>query len=235
MVESDKSKPKLKILLLHGFVQNPDIFESRIKAILSELRKHFTLDYSIPRAPYLIEKDKETSEDKLGWFYMNEEDKTDSSLLEKEELEYLGFDRSYSLIREHLKENKDYQVIFGFSQGSLFANFILSLWDSDKINELLPELKCVVLVANFIEPNPLNTLIKDPIKKALDTEKKVPLPSLHVYGEKDIFIPKEKSIRASEMYVKDQRELHEHPGKHFIPSKRGDLDTYIAFLRRYIK
>ena len=56
---------------------------------------------------------------------------------------------------------------------------------------------------------------------------RIQIPSLHVMGELDALIPLKSSEALMKCYVNPTS--HIHPGNHFVPVKRLDIDRYITF------
>jgi hypothetical protein len=218
---------KGKILFLHGFTQNAKIFEKRVKTLLNALKVNFPgYEFVIPDAPHVLEDNSNEEEVKRGWLYLNPTDKLCCNDFVKEEVEYLGLDKSLKSILG--LGTADVKCIIAFSQGSLITLFLSALiTNNDEYMKYFPNLKCVIITSSFIEPRPLNTEVKDIIFK-----NEYPIPSLHIIGEGDTFILPEKSKKAATLY-KDA-EVYFHPGKHFLPTKKEDLEYFISFLKKYL-
>lgn len=146
-------------------------------------------------------------------------------------------------------ENK-IESIFAFSQGSLLSIILSILIKTDNAyKDLFKDLKCVILCAGFLEPFPNNEELiehKEKIKNILlfnnDIKKEsiaeednhliMPIPILNVFGEADEIIKPEKSKNIEKLYI--NVESFNHPGKHFIPSAKQDIERYVSFLQKYL-
>lgn len=223
---------KKSILFLHGFTQNSLIFNKRLKVIIKELAQKFkNYDFLIPDGPHILElSDIEPDEGyKRGWLYVNEENKMKFEDWDTiQSINYLGLKESVKQLENlSFNNNKNIECIFGFSQGALVTIFI-SLLYQNKLKEVFPNLKCVVIVAGFIDPLPLNEELKD----IVSFEGKINIPSLHIYGSLDEFITPFKSERATKLFYNP--EVYIHPGKHFIPSSKQDVEIISNFMKQYL-
>ena len=175
------------------------------------------------------------SEIKRGWFYLNSENKLDSTDFNIfKELEYKGLKETLILIRKIAEEN-DILGIFSFSQGSLL-NVILGILieSEEEYKNLFCNLKCFIICSGFFNPLPINEELKNNYElfKEIFLEEnnkgekfKIKIPMLNIYGEEDDIITKDKSIRIEEIYSSVLR--LNHPGKHFIPSAMLNYDVHL--------
>jgi predicted esterase len=163
---------------------------------------------------------------------------------EKEVL-YLGLDESIqTLIKLNEENNQNIECIIGFSQGSLLATFLSILITRKEIGDKFPNLKCLIIVSGFIYPLPKNEEIKfyyhnienlylSEIVNNMDESLKIQTPSLHVYGLSDPYIASEKSEKLTNLFSNAER--HVHDGKHYIPTKKENIDAYVNFLNKYCR
>jgi len=238
-MEQNNSEKKKSILLLHGYTQNSDVFEKRMKIFIKSLSKDLS-EYQvlIPNAPHLIDpldNEKEEAEKKRAWLYLNL-----NEFEEKSEVEFKGFKESLNMITEIVEKNK-VEVIFGFSQGSLLATFLSIMISSNiEYKKKFNDLKCVILCAGFIEPFPLNEefkeryeLIKDLVmNKKENKDAFIDIPTLHIYGETDPYIKKEKSQNLEKLFK--NIESYPHPGKHFVPLSKEEVIKYKDFIKKNV-
>ncbi len=114
--------------------------------------------------------------------------------------------------------------------------------------ELFKHLKCFILCAGCLDPYPNNKELlehKDRINKVLfennnnseeDTcdnkDFVISIPILNVFGEADEIIKPERSKNSEKLYK--SVESFNHLGKHFIPSKKPDIDRYVSFLEKFL-
>lgn len=226
-MENNKKKA---ILFLHGFTQNSVVFETRLKVLIKSIKKELP-EYTIliPDAPFVLDE----VNNNRAWMYLNEENKMNSEEFKNKEVVYKGLSTSIECIGK-LCEGYDIQCVFGFSQGSLLAIFLMIILHTKDIG-LFSDLKCVVLVAGFINPIPLNEELNKYVDNCLnnnDYSNKISIPTLHVYGEADEYIPASKSEKALVLF-KDP-ETYVHKGKHCVPSTKGDVEKFLGYLKKYL-
>ena len=191
---------------------------------------------------------KESKEEiQRGWLFLNPENKLDcTEFNEKKEVEYKGLSESLEALKAIASESK-VEAIFAFSQGSLLSLMLGILIETEQsYKELFKDLKCFILCAGFLDPYPSNSELltyKDKITSALHTECSerpgtdkerfsLSIPVLNVFGEADEFIKPEKSKSVEKLFM--NVESFSHPGKHFIPSAKPDIERYISFLGKYL-
>lgn len=230
--------PTQQILCLHGYTQNKTIFSKRMKVLSNTLSEIYNLEFLYPNAPFLLNPNKEVAseEEKLfGWLYFDEEDK----LLNKEKIkewfskdiiEYKGFSASQMLLETYIKCYDNIVCLLGFSQGALIATLLLIQAAEKKLNcDLLRNLKCCILISGLGSPTPSNEEISS-IKEYSLGIKQINVPVLIVIGKNDDYITKQQSESLFK-YFKNY-EVYEHDGKHYVPSKKEDLQVYSKFLEK---
>lgn len=234
------------ILFLHGYTQNSLVFRNRLKVLLSALEKNFkNTKFLFPDAPFVLEENEKSEEIKRAWLFLDEANKLNSTLFEKEkEVTYFGLKESLNDLSKLNEENNyDIECIIAFSQGSLLATFLSILISQSEMKIKFPRLKCVIIVAGFIYPMPKNEEIAFYLEKVsmlyqndgvvnLTEEEKIQIPSLHVFGSSDPYIIPEKSDRLTHLFAGSEKFIHE--GKHYVPTKKEDIQVYINFLKKYL-
>ena len=230
-----------KILFLHGYAQNANIFNIRTKNLQKQLNKKFNnkFEYIFPDAPLILEKEDQTVENEIirGWLKFNNIDDFYSATSVK----YSGLKESIESIFKIGDDNKEIEVIISFSQGTvlLILIIILSLYKTDKYNfkEHFPNLKCLICVSGFFRPFPENDEFQDLIDEVLNKDeklvKKFDIPMMDVYGQNDQFVQNEKSKEITKFFNK--YEIFCHKGKHYVPSSKADIVKFEEFLEKYLK
>jgi predicted esterase len=234
-----------KILFLHGFTQNSIVIQKRLKVLTKAIEQNFpNLSFLFPDAPFILEEHNELLQEeeiKRGWLYLNNENKMECQKFQENEVQYLGLETSLNYLSDLAKLHNNIECIFGFSQGALISIFISALIQKGVLNNVFPNLKCIILVSGFFHPFPLNEELKSFYiisKSAYETnsipdEEKIKIPVLNVYGEKDEFIIPTKSEKVNLIY--ENSRTHVHKGKHFIPTSKDDLEVFINFLEKFFK
>jgi predicted esterase len=226
-MDNKQITPKGKILFLHGFTQNSEVFESRIKVILKQL-KSINYDYIIPDGPHIVKNSEYTSEIQRAWFYLDETDRLahgNFKLVDK--ITFLGLDESLDKVKEIILKEEITSII-SFSQGCIISLILNAMKEENEFQEIFKNLKCVIHAAGYGIPYCDNY---EKYVKYFTLDKQITLPSLHIYGKLDEFIEPYRSARLVEFY-KDP-EVYIHEGKHCVPSKKTDLEKIIQFLAKY--
>ena len=202
-----------KILLLHGSRQTGELLLGRLDRFRRRLLAELDLEFVAPDAPFEVSCcDSQRSEDgdslQLTWWELHENT-------------YRGLEVTLDRLKSHTWNDDELVGIMGFSQGARLLHLILLLRQNQATTTLLPSLKFAILVSGYDAPLPENLSIDDPGK--------ISLPSLHIFGQNDSLILPEQSKALMEKYSLPQ--VYSHPGRHFIPEKKSDVDTYLSFIR----
>jgi len=107
--------------------------------------------------------------------------------------------------------------VLGFSQGGLLASILCYLQNSPQ--NPFPKFNFAILIAAFLPS-------AEPWKSLFD--QKCSVPTLHIFGNKDIFIPNHESQALAACF--EEAETWEHPGGHFIPNdKDKKINKFILY------
>jgi len=226
-----------KILFLHGYTQNSLVFQKRLKVLTKTLTNLFNVDFLFPEGQYIINQEKENTEKKLeseeeiqrGWTHVAE---YPDNFFDLKEVEYIDINQSIDQIQQIFEKNTGIECIFAFSQGSLLALLVLAMMSEGKLKDSFKSLKCAVLASGFISPFPTNDNLQF-VKSYVEGEKKISLPTLHIYGKNDDFVKSSLSERVTKMF--ESPEIFEHDGKHFVPSKKDDIEKIVNYLGKYLE
>ncbi|KAI9016448.1 serine hydrolase FSH [Phycomyces nitens] len=236
---------KLRILCLHGMVQNGPVFRKKTAVIRKKLDKIAELVYVT--APHLIVDPRYTSDahreaaadenaslesKPFGWWHP-----TPSGATPKDH--YKGFHESVEYLKTILIEKGPFDGVFGFSQGAGLAAVMAELLENREMTPSLvpkdfghPAFKFAIICAGFklIAQDDTQALFSKPIKT----------PSLHIYGEQDTLIVPEKAIALSELFVDPV--ILAHPGgqvntttslMHVVPSNAACRNEITAFVAKF--
>ena len=237
-------KRRNKILLLHGNRQTGDVLSGRVDKLKKALlqRPDLELEILAPDAPHLysdndhhlldscnvvddISNNISSSQWQRTWWHRDDK------------MMYHGLEESVAMLDRLWNDssNHEFVAIIGFSQGSRLAHLI-SIIHTLTNGVAFPGLQCVIHCSGYGDcslPDNFYTLVNDNycgqhnnLPQLID-DIIINLPSLHVMGESDALIP----LKSSEALLKwyNQPVVHCHPGSHFIPVKKTDIDVYLAF------
>ena len=224
-----------RVLLLHGNRQTGELLLGRsarlVKALGSELGRPDAV--AAPDAPFLHEPgpDEEVDPWQRTWWHRRGD-------------VYDGLDETFALLRKLWEEN-EFEGVLGFSQGSRLAH-LLALTHNVTAGKAFSGLRYVVHYAGYGDvPLPsnfgrclletwadvLDDQTADSLRRgAYDFESaRIGVASLHVMGTRDRLITPESSRAQMRSYVRPVE--YEHPGSHYVPVKRADVDRCLAFVR----
>ncbi len=203
---------KLKILCIHGYRQNAQIFRERTGALRKIIKKYTELEFI--SAPNKVQPGEgEEDLDQRGWWFSTK----DSTFKASQTCDVNpGLEESLTVVAKAFKELGPFDGILAFSQGAAFAAMLCALQTQEDTR--FP-FKFVILVAGFRSLSSCHaSYYADPIS----------CPSLHVFGDTDGVIPKESSESLLELFTNSQ--VLNHPGGHFVPASSPQKKMYLEFL-----
>lgn len=229
--EEQAADGKLKMLCLHGFLQNGNILRMRIGSMRKGLksRVHFQFhDAPFHAASTLTEqqiKEVGGSSEGLTWFQWSDlgPDKRPSLAVK-----YSNWDTTYASLCDALRQQQP-DGLFGFSQGATAAAlFLAALQTAQRQGRDLdvPLPKFCIVCAGFLP--------RDPEYAALLESAKVDVPTLFVMGQSDALIPPARSHALMDTFDQRTADMFEHPGAHMVPTCSGEFkQQMVAFLDRF--
>ncbi|XP_005096416.1 esterase OVCA2 [Aplysia californica] len=242
MSETNAGSRPLKILCIHGYRQNAQMFREKSGSLRKMLKKYAEFDFVT--APHRVPPGNQGS---AAWGLQQEQQQNgEESLPEAEpgtsatqgdsddpgergwwfsrEDDYFksvdysdiskGFDASAEMIVAKLEENS-YDGILGFSQGASMVS-MLCLMQQQRGKQWF---KFAVLIAGFKSRSTAHDV---------HYSGRSEIPSLHVYGETDQIISESMSEELLQ-YFRDPTILR-HPGGHFVPAASAQKKGYMGFL-----
>ncbi|XP_044254437.1 esterase AGAP003155 isoform X1 [Tribolium madens] len=218
------TKPKLKILAIHGYRQNAETFKQKTGSFRKMVHKWAEFTYiTAPHKVTLIDDLNQTDdinigqsqdEEQYGWFF-NRDDHTFRGI--RKGGPAIGFADSVKFVEEVFEKEGPFDGILGFSQGACFVGLLCDLQQRHLT-------KCkfnFAIMASGFKSGCLPHL-----KYFIET---ITLPSLHVYGESDKIIPTEMSGTLSEAFLEPR--IVKHPGGHYLPATAAQKHAYQSFFR----
>lgn len=215
---------KTKVLCLHGFAQDGTTFRAKIGAIRKQLKS--ACEFYFLDAPHDVAgafdadgaemRELGASNDASGsfaWFTSGENARAGAKRASDDgwtrpalSREYDGLDETREKIRAFALEHGPFGGVIGFSQGATIALAALAV-----IEELRGSARWAVLVAGF---EPLDTVLKSAAREATP----IAIKTLHVHGENDKLVTRERMMALAEHFEESQREFWFHEGAHGVPS-----------------
>lgn len=195
-----------RVLVLHGMRQSGRWLERRagkVRKALEGLAELVFVD-----APHMYRADDAPlDEQRRCWWHASEGGER-----------YEGWAESLAYLKAIFEEQGPFDGVLGFSQGAAVAGALAAMQPVDAI-----ELRFVICISGFTA----RSTALSPLMQGARIE----LPSLHIYGERDVMVPAERSVALQGRFVNGA--LASHPGGHFAP-ERWPMDTLSAFVERFV-
>ncbi|MFT5681771.1 MAG: hypothetical protein ACI8RZ_002683, partial [Myxococcota bacterium] len=205
---------RLKILVLHSFRQSARRLSSRTGALRRALGDLAELVYV--DAPHAYQATGAIRQQVVADFG---EDMAEISGQRcwwnsgEDHAIYDGVEETLEYLEGVFAEQGPFDGVIGFSQGGAVAGLLAAMQPFGAI-----QMKFVICISGF--PS------RAEVHRTLG-EAKIALPSLHVFGEKDVLVDNSRTLALSEWFA--QPAVASHPGGHFFPEK-WPMDTISAFL-----
>ncbi|GLC38996.1 hypothetical protein PLESTB_001773500 [Pleodorina starrii] len=232
--------PKLKLLCLHGYMQNAEIFRNRLGSMRKALKSR--VEFVFVDAPFeaqgLPGSSDEPDEAVQGvqggrswWQYTD----TGPNGRPSRATAYMGWEVAQSSLLAALREHQP-DGLLGFSQGATAAALLLSHLAAKAAEEEADSgtsaastqeassyrLKCSILVAGFLP--------RDPAAAALlqDGGRRNTVPLLFVTGTSDTLVPPESTAKLWECFNPPTVSSYTHGGAHLVPTCSGQFKIAMA-------
>ncbi|KAI9480567.1 MAG: serine hydrolase FSH [Benjaminiella poitrasii] len=228
---------KLRILCLHGFVQNSAVFRKKTAVIRKKLDKIADLVYVT--APQVTTDPKYTSEahraavadenapeeeKPFAWWHPYDDQQTEDGY-------YQGFKESVEFLKDTMIKEGPFDGIFGFSQGACLAAIIVNALEDRTLAPTLfgpdfdhPNFKFAILAAGFLPA----------AQKATQNlwAHKISTPTLHMIGGEDKLIAPALQEKLVEHCVDPV--VIRHSGGHVVPSNAASRNETLAFVTKFV-
>ncbi|KAJ3180993.1 Ovarian cancer-associated protein 2 [Geranomyces variabilis] len=207
-VSSTTPARRLRILCLHGYTQNKDVFRSRIAVIRKDLKNVAEFDFI--SAPHIVSSDQipgpvEATDGDGPRSWWNPAARPS------------GLDASLSLVSQTWSTaSPPYDGILGFSQGATMAALALPTLD--------PPARFSLHFAGFYPVDPAQMALLSAIPATR-------VSSLHVMGRADAWVTPARSEALRARFQDPQTLVHD--GGHFVPTNAGHRQTYREFVGKF--
>ena len=213
---------KLKILCLHGYRQNEQMFREKTGAMRKLLKSK--ADFIFVSAPHVIPEAENLARSpeqcERGWWFSrpdqsyNALDETDISS---------GYDESISYTLQVLEQHGPFDGILGFSQGASLLSLLVHLQQNKPTLFEHKTFKFAIFVSGF------KSLITSHLQ-CYSTP--FELPSFHIMGSGDHVIPPISSEVLAEQFP--SAVIYRHSGGHYVPANPELRDKLRTFLSDFI-
>ncbi|KAL1491617.1 hypothetical protein ABEB36_012188 [Hypothenemus hampei] len=222
---TETTDKKLKILCLHGYRQNAEVFRSKTGSFRKMTHKWAQFNYvTAPHKVILVDNinaiedpniGQSQDEEQYGWFF-NRDDKTYRGI--RQGGPAIGFEESVEFIEKIFEKEGPFDGILGFSQGACFLGLLCDLQQRGLTKHI--KFNFAIMASGFKSQSlPHMKYYLEPIT----------LPSLHIFGENDQIIPTEMSEVLSISF--EEPTVVKHPGGHYLPASAPQKHQYQKFFK----
>jgi len=219
--------PPLQILALQGAMQNRGSFLKRLEPLQKKLKglAEFHADVEAPFPLKALEAGNLPCEaDAAGedatrrtWFHGGNIEDFWEKVRHADLCEWIGYQTSLDLLEKTWAE-KDYDGLFGFSQGGEMAVVLTAYLQH--CGGRMP--RFVICASGGFYPTPTNLEFYP--CRALQ------IPALLLAGERDVVVPKQNTEAFQHLFC--SAKLQTHSQAHALPSNSKDCEPLKAFLQR---
>ncbi|XP_050677833.1 esterase AGAP003155 isoform X1 [Leptidea sinapis] len=239
-------RPKMKILVFHGYRQNAKSYKAKIGAIRRTLVRSSQLIFL--SAPHQVAReDDDSSDEDERSSCVDSEDNTfsgkclggpakgfEETLEHQDERSWwfnsedntfsgkclggpaIGFEETLRLIEDTVKEHGPFDGLMGFSQGACLVGLLAAMQQKGYLSF---SFKFVICISGFRSGSLVHKGFYD---------EGINLPSLHVFGNADSIVPKEMCEALINLFPNPA--IVEHAGGHFVPCSGSIRIAYLDYL-----
>ena len=216
---------KLKVLALHGYLQNADVFRSRTGALRKALKKH--CEFVFVNAPHHIQVDLQGNDivscdgddhaKCYGWWLAGPEGGPP-----REAKSAKGWETSLGVLEETLRREGPFDGLLGFSMGAAASALLCAAIESKRVSCCHDQFKFALLFGGFVP--------RDPVLAESLRDAKLSIPSIHYSGLADELVVADRSRELVGCFSEGVATFESHPQGHCIPSLREVREKCKAFV-----
>ncbi|OAL34233.1 hypothetical protein AYO20_06488 [Fonsecaea nubica] len=249
MPPTKESSPGIKVLMLHGYTQNGNLFHAKTRAMEKHLQKAFPgISLSYPTGPLQLRPsdvpgfDLSSTEDPdsieaYGWWR-----RSDTS----DPPEYVGLEEGLETVAKVLESEGPFDGVIGFSQGACLAAMVASLLEGGSRKQAFEKARARSPLA-IPYPSSFEKLSHPPLKfcaaycgfrapgeryRGFYEDPHIQTPVCHVIGSLDSVVEESRTQALVEATGgAEKTQVVTHPGGHFVPSGKQYLDMIAGFIK----
>lgn len=219
--DAPASGRRLKILALHGFRQNGEVFRARIRKLRDALADVAELVFVTSPTAYSPQGD--TREGTLAAFgevpdYPMQRVWWQASA---DNSEYQGFDASVAYLETVFRTQGPFDGVVGFAQGGTLAAVLAAMQPHPAI-----AFEFAICISAFPSRADAHAEYVQPGK--------IKVPALHVLGRGDILVTPDRSIDLFNTFDPATARLVQHDGGHFVPAA-WPYPQICAFVEQFVE
>lgn len=250
LMASNASVASLKVLMLHGYTQNGQLFHAKTRVLEKHLQKAFpSISLSYPTGPIPLKAtdvpgfDPTTAADPddveaYGWWR-----RSDTS----DPPEYMGFNTGLETISKVLASEGPFDGVIGFSQGAALAAMTASLLEGNSRKQGFKDSQAKSSFA-IAYPSSFDSLSHPPLKfcvsysgfiapgdryRAFYENPLITTPVCHFIGSLDSVVEEKRTQTLIDACGgADKTQMVVHPGGHFVPTGKQYLDMLVSFIKK---
>lgn len=213
------ARPRLKILALHGFRQNGDVFRARTRKLRQALDDIAELVY--PTSPLQYTPQGDTRAATVAAFGEVPEYPMQRVwwLSSEDNVDYEGFDASVAYLEAVFRDQGPFDGVLGFAQGGTLAAVLAAMLPHPAIS-----FRFAICISAFPSRARAHARYIAPHS--------VRVPALHVLGLQDILVTPDRSIKLFEAFDPASAALVKHGGGHFVPGAWPHAEIH-AFVEQF--
>ncbi|MCP3140484.1 DUF924 family protein [Pyxidicoccus xibeiensis] len=214
-------RAKLKLLALHGFRQNGEVFRARVRKLRHALED--LADFTFVTSPHVYSPQGETRAATLAAFGAVPEYPTQRVwwMSSEDNSEYEGFDASVAFLENVFREQGPFDGVVGFAQGGTLAAVLAAMQPHPTLS-----FRFAICISAFPSRARAHERYVQP--------RSIQVPALHVLGLRDILVTPDRSLQLFEAFDPSAATLVQHPGGHFVPGAWPFADMR-AFVERFVR
>lgn len=229
------SSDSLRVLCLHGYLQNGDVFKQKTGSLRRVLKG---CEFTFLDAPHIAEPFPDSVGGR-GWWTSGENQQRkegEAWVRPAQSFACAGFDEGVAHARSSCadiaQDGHGFDGVLAFSQGCAVASMLLREAQQDK-GHPLANVKFAILVGGFI---PRDTTIASRLRgeNGIDSAP-LEVHSLLVSGENDLLVPRLRSEALAALYAPLKLGWFDHPGRHGLPNATGTFKQELQALMSRVR
>ncbi|KAK9830318.1 hypothetical protein WJX72_010963 [[Myrmecia] bisecta] len=220
-------RQKLRILCLHGYLQNAETFRAKIGSVRKALKSRAEFFFVDAPHPVQIQDEQQvqaeggTRDSPRAWWTWKD---LEPGMRPSRAAHYDGWDVSVKVLADSLQRHAPIDGVLGFSQGATAAALLLAQATSEPG---IPAPSFAVLIGGFLP--------RDDTFAGWITTAKPSTPVLFVFGVNDVLVPPERSHQLIAAFAGPHIQQFEHAGAHMVPTCSGEFKQQLQqFLDDFI-
>ncbi|KAH8548906.1 serine hydrolase FSH [Umbelopsis sp. PMI_123] len=217
---------KLRILCLHGWMQNTEVMTRNMGAIINRFKD--SIDFVIPTGPFELptafKPGRPTNTPLAAWLIPQRTD--DGNLHELD-----GFSDTIEFLVLYMSEQGPFDGILGFSQGAGLSVILMSILSHDEWRERYH-------VPSHVQPFRLGIILSGfvfmtPTFAEFYQKGKLTTPTMHVYSKEDDIISVDRALELIDTMFSDAVHASHELG-HRIVATPSLIKQYERFFNRFV-